>query len=161
MIRKLSIATLVAATLQIALAKADELPPSVEWGRHVAIVGGCNDCHTAGYAESNGKLDPLVALTGSPVGFRGPWGTTYPANLRAVAAGLDQEGFVTHLKSLQSRPPMPSFNLKEMEDRDLASLFLYIRSLGEPGLAAPNYVAPEEEPRTPYIVFAPPTMPKG
>ena len=47
---------------KIALVKAEELPPSAEWGRHVAIVGGCNDCHRAGYAESNGKLDPSVAF---------------------------------------------------------------------------------------------------
>lgn len=160
MIRMLTAAALAAATLHVALAKAEDVAPSAERGRHVAIVGGCNDCHTAGYAESNGRLDASIALTGSPLGFRGPWGTTYPTNLRIVAAGLDQDGFVAHLKSLQSRPPMPWFNLKEMEDRDLASLFLYIRGLGEPGSPAPDYVAPDDEPRTPYIVFAPPTMPK-
>ena len=140
---------------------AEDVAPSAAWGRHVAIIGGCNDCHTAGYAESNGKLDPAAALAGSPVGFRGPWGTTYPANLRLVAAKMDEAAFVDRMKHLETWPPMPFFNVREMGEGDLASLYLYIRSLGKPGDPAPDYVAPDREPVTPYIVFAPPTMPKG
>ncbi|HTG73952.1 MAG TPA: cytochrome C, partial [Terriglobia bacterium] len=27
----------------------------VERGRYIVEIGGCNDCHTAGYAEAGGK----------------------------------------------------------------------------------------------------------
>ena len=30
--------------------------PSVERGRYVAKIAGCNDCHTAGYAPSGCKV---------------------------------------------------------------------------------------------------------
>ena len=49
---------------------------SVERGLQVSIVGGCHDCHTEGYSESEGNIDPEKALRGSPVGWQGPWGTT-------------------------------------------------------------------------------------
>ena len=28
---------------------------TIERGRYVVEIGGCNDCHTAGYAEAGGK----------------------------------------------------------------------------------------------------------
>ncbi|WAJ27362.1 cytochrome C [Antarcticirhabdus aurantiaca] len=133
--------------------------PSVEWGRHVAIMAGCHDCHTAGYAESEGRIDPAAALTGSPVGFQGPWGTTYPSNLRLFAAEYDEDQFVDRMRQLRSRPPMPWFNLAAFDERDLRSLHRYILSLGEPGRPAPAYVPPNEDPTSPYVVFAPPIMP--
>ena len=37
----------------------------------------------------------------------------------------------------------------------------YIVSLGEPGDAVPEFLPPGQEPKTPYIVIAPPIMPKG
>jgi hypothetical protein len=67
---------------------------SVERGLKVSIVGGCHDCHTDGYRESEGKIDLDKALKGSGVGWRGPWGTTYAGNLRLVANRLSEGGFV-------------------------------------------------------------------
>ena len=54
----------------------------VERGRYLAIIGGCNDCHTDGYLQAEGDVPEDRWLLGSPVGWRGPWGTTYPPNLR-------------------------------------------------------------------------------
>ncbi|NDV87519.1 cytochrome C [Aurantimonas aggregata] len=157
------IVTLAAACAALTALPAfgDDAVPSAERGHVVAVVSGCHDCHSAGYPESGGILDPATALAGSGVGFRGPWGTTYPSNLRLVAAERDEAGFVKHLSTLKTLPPMPYFNLHAMPETDIRSLFLYIRSLGEPGEPAPAYVPPGEEPTTPYIVFAPPTMPAG
>ena len=152
----LSILLLVAAP---PFAAADAPSPSVELGRHVAVTSGCNDCHTPGYPESGGKLDPAVALIGSPVGFRGPWGTTYPSNLRRTIAGLDEDHWVTFAKSFETRPPMPWFNVQEMTKPELRSLYLYVKSLGALGDAAPDYVPPDRQPQTPFVVFAPPQMP--
>ncbi len=59
--------------------KAD---PQVERGRYLIQIAGCNDCHTANYAPSGGKVPEKEWLTGDALGWRGPWGTTYPTNLR-------------------------------------------------------------------------------
>ena len=61
-------AILVLATSLCTAATAADTP-SVEFGKHISIVGGCHDCHTVGYAESGGKIDPDKALKGNPVGF--------------------------------------------------------------------------------------------
>src|SRR5215203_3520051 len=50
-------------------------------GEYLTIVGGCNDCHTQGWAETQGKIPPADRLAGFNVGFRGPWGTSYGKNL--------------------------------------------------------------------------------
>ena len=47
-------------------------------GRYLVQIGGCNDCHTPGYAMSGGKVPEKQWLTGDAVGWNGPWGTTYP-----------------------------------------------------------------------------------
>jgi mono/diheme cytochrome c family protein len=59
--------------------KAD---PQVERGRYLIKIGGCNDCHTAGYAPAGGKVPESQWLTGDALCWRGPWGTTYATNLR-------------------------------------------------------------------------------
>lgn len=75
-------------------AAADEV--SVEEGLRMAIVGGCHDCHTDGFAVSGGQIDPENALRGSAVGFQGPWGTTYPANLRITLSKMGEDAFVDY-----------------------------------------------------------------
>src|SRR4051794_1557083 len=50
-------------------------------GRYLIKIAGCNDCHSPGGMEN--KLGPESDwLTGSPLGFNGPWGTSYAPNLR-------------------------------------------------------------------------------
>ena len=74
----------IAATAQYALAQAPKLveQKSLDRGRYLVKIAGCNDCHTTGYAEAGGKIPEKQWLTGDQLGFRGPWGTTYPINLR-------------------------------------------------------------------------------
>jgi mono/diheme cytochrome c family protein len=139
---------------------AQEGEVSVERGEHIAIIGGCHDCHTAGYTANNGAFDPNDALKGDALGFQGPWGTTYPANLRLIAAEKTEDEWVEYLKALETRPPMPWFNVRHFAESDMRSLHQYILSLGEPGEPAPEFVPPGETPKTPYIVFAPPIMPE-
>jgi len=56
---------------------------------------------------------------------------------------------------------MPFYNVHAMDESDVRSLYQYIVSLGEAGAPAPAFVPPGEEPKTPYIIVAPPVMPKG
>lgn len=129
----------------------------IERGRYLVKIAGCNDCHTAGYAMSGGKVPEAQWLTGDSLGWRGPWGTTYAVNLRLYLAGMTEAQWVQRAKTLETRPPMPWFALRDMSEPDLKALYRYVRSLGAGGEPAPAYVAAGSEPRTPYVLFpAPP-----
>ncbi|MBE1709047.1 MULTISPECIES: hypothetical protein [Mesorhizobium] len=140
------------------LLAADEV--SVERGLYISIIGGCHFCHTEGYREAEGKIDPDKALKGSSIGWQGPWGTNYAANLRDTAMGFNEDKWVDHLKNKVNLPPMPWYQVQAMSDSDLRSIYLYIKSLGPPGELAPFYREPGKEPRTPYVILEPPQTPK-
>lgn len=130
---------------------------SIERGRYVATIAGCNDCHTPQYALNGGKTPEKEWLTGDTLGWRGPWGTTYATNLRLYFAGISEDEWVKRAKTLTARPPMPWFNVRAMTENDQRSLYRYVRSLGAGGQPAPSYVPPDREPSGPTVVFpAPP-----
>jgi mono/diheme cytochrome c family protein len=133
---------------------------SVDYGKTISIIGGCHDCHTADYGQKGGVINPDTALKGNPVGYQGPWGTTYAINLRILADGMSEDDWVKHLKTFTARPPMPFYNVHALDETQMRSLHMYIASLGAPGDPAPDYVPPGQEPKTPYSVFAPPIIPK-
>lgn len=140
------------SALFVAVAYADD--DAVERGRYLVATSGCNDCHTPGYPESGGNIPVSEWLTGVPVGFTGPWGTSYPANLRKTAANTDETQFIARARS-QLLPPMPWFSLREMTDEDVAAIYRFIRSLGPAGEDMPAYVPPGEKVNTPYFYFVP------
>ncbi len=129
-------------------------PAQVARGKYLVTIGGCNDCHTAGYLQNDARVPESQWLLGQAVGYQGPWGTTYPANLRLVMSRLSEDQWVLHARA-QRLPPMPWFNLAKMTDDDLKAIYAYVRSLGAPGVAAPAYVAPGGKVSTPYFVFVP------
>ncbi len=136
-------------------AKADA--SSLARGKYLVLITGCNDCHTAGYAPSNGKVPEKDWLTGDRLGWRGPWGTTYGVNLRQYMQTLTEAQWVTAAKALQTRPPMPWQNVRAMTPQDLRAIYRYIRHLGPAGEAAPAYLPPDKEPPPPFVAFpAPP-----
>jgi mono/diheme cytochrome c family protein len=128
----------------------------IERGRYLSKIGGCNDCHTAGYLLEEGHIPEADWLLGDTFGWRGPWGTTYASNLRLLIGALSEEQWLTLAKNLRTRPPMPWFTLNEMADEDLRALYAYIRSLGSVGGPAPAYVPPDREPPPPYALFPSP-----
>lgn len=127
----------------------------VEAGRYIAIIGGCNDCHTAGYLESEGNVPEEDWLTGSVVGWRGPWGTTYPSNLRLLVQEKTEDEFVTMLRTRKALPPMPWTNVNQMHQDDVRALYRYFRRLGPKGSKTPTAVPPDREPETPYLMLEP------
>jgi mono/diheme cytochrome c family protein len=133
-----------------------KLSAEAERGRYLVQIAGCNDCHTEGYAVTNGKIEESKWLTGDALGWRGPWGTTYSANLRLTAASTSAEEFVVLSRS-PLRPPMPFFNLRAMTDADVKAIYAYLRHLGPAGKPAPAYVPPDKTPAGPFVLFpAPP-----
>jgi mono/diheme cytochrome c family protein len=141
-----------AATAPAAFAPraADEL---VARGRYIVKIGGCNDCHTPGYAMSGGKVAEETWLTGDTLGYRGPWGTTYPANLRRYMANLTEDEWVKVAGMMETRPPMPWFTLRDMDERDLRAVYRYVRSLPVTGGPAPDYMPPDREPPLPVFML--------
>jgi len=118
--------------------------PSVDFGKHVSIVGGCHDCHTVGYAQS-GQIDPDKALKGNPVGYEGPWGTNFAKNLRLVVANMSEDDWVNFAKTFTAPPPMPWFNVHELTEVESRSLYEYIKSLpGDNGQEAPADIPPKK-----------------
>ena len=130
----------------------------LERGRYLVMIGGCNDCHTDGYAPSGGNVPERDWLLGSgPLGFRGPWGTTYAPNLRVTASTMTEAEWVKYAKSLKTRPPMPWFNVNAMTEADSRAMYRFIGSLGAVGRPAQAYVSPDTQPNPPYIQWpAPP-----
>jgi len=128
-------------------------------GRYLVATSGCNDCHTPHYPESGGKVPQKNWLVGSPVGFQGPWGTTYPANLRLMMHKMTEKEWMEVARK-PLRPPMPWFNLREMSDTDLRAIYAFIHNLGPAGEPAPTYAAPGVVVNTPYIDFVPKNLPQ-
>lgn len=131
---------------------------SIERGRYIARIGGCNDCHTPDYATSGGKVDEKDWLVGDKLGWQGPWGTTYPANLRLVLSRMSEDDWVRVAKSAQYRPPMPWFALHDMTEADLRAFHRFVRHLGTAGEPAPAYLPPGQAANGPVIAF--PSPPK-
>jgi hypothetical protein len=129
---------------------------SSERGRYLVLMGGCNDCHTAGYAMPGAAAVPESQwLMGTSLGWRGPWGTTYGTNLRLSVAGADEQTWVATMRARNLFPPMPWGSLHAMTDADLRSTYRYIKGLGPTGEPAPAYVLPGLEPKTPYVDMIP------
>ena len=105
-----------------------------------------------GYVVSGGKVDEAAWLTGDGLGWRGPWGTTYAANLRLGVKNMTADQFMMLARS-PLRPPMPWFNLRDMEDSDVTAIYAYLKHLGPAGEPAPAYVPPDKSPAGPFVKF--------
>jgi mono/diheme cytochrome c family protein len=159
-IRSVALAALLSAAGLPALAtqaatsqQPDRARSSVERGRYLMQTAGCNDCHTAGYTQAAGKVAESDWLTGDTLGWSGPWGTTYPTNLRRYFASLSEAQWLVRARSMEPRPPMPWFNLRAMSDDDLRALFRYVKSAGPAGQPAPTYLPPGAAPSGPVVRF--------
>lgn len=98
-----------------------------EWGEHLVIIGGCDDCHSPKMMTDHGpEVNPDLRLSGNPAGspdpvvdrakfeqlgqfaaggnmtaFVGPWGVSYAANLTPHETGIgswSREQFFTAIR---------------------------------------------------------------
>lgn len=106
-------------------------------GEYLATISGCGDCHTPG--TFYGAPDFNRKLSGSELGWQGPWGVTYASNLtpdletgigtwtdaeieRALRSGVKKDG-------TPIGPPMPWPSFAQITPDDMAALIAYMRSL--------------------------------
>jgi hypothetical protein len=138
----------------------------VEYGEHLVTICGCNDCHTPKKMGAHGpELDSSLMLSGHPsqmpapdvnikeneskgiictndlTAWRGPWGTSFTANLTPDATGIgnwDEETFFRAIrlgkyKGIESGrsllPPMPWEMYRHMTDNELKAVFAYLQSI--------------------------------
>ena len=130
----------------------------IRHGRYLIQIGGCNDCHTAGFMQNPGQVAESEWLTGNATGWHGAWGTTYPANLRLLVQQMDEAAWLARARQ-PMRPPMPSYSLEKMSDADLKAIYRYLKSLGPKGEPAPAYVPPGGRVATPYLDLTPQNLP--
>lgn len=140
-----------AAPLEVAADPGAAAHELIVRGEYLIRTTGCNDCHTPGYAEQQGEVDRSQWLTGSPLGYKGPWGTTYAANLRLKLADMDEAQWLDYSAKLRTRPIMPDFNVRAMSQGDRRAIFRFIKSLGPGGAPAPAYLPPGQDPPPPYF----------
>jgi hypothetical protein len=120
-------------------------------GRHMVILGGCNFCHTVGWSDTFGKVPEKDWLEGNPVGWYGPWGTSYPINLRLFVPALSETTWVQFARAMRPRPPMPWYDVNQFSDGELRAIYTFLKYLGRAGVAAPADLDPGQIPTTAYI----------
>lgn len=123
----------------------------VSRGKYLIKIGGCNDCHTPGYAVNGGAIAEDKWLIGDSLGFRGPWGTTYASNLRKYFSNLTEDEWVTKAKFLRTRPNMPWWIVNAMTEDDSRAVYKYVTSLQLVVNYVPTYVPPSDMPKMPYV----------
>ena len=129
---------------------------AVARGRYLVAFGGCNDCHTPGWREADGKVPIKAWMIGTSVGFRGPWGTVYPANVRQRFQEISEQQWLDMVRTRGGHPPMTWENLRGLSPADQHAIYAFIRSLGPGGKDSLDTVPREKEPTTPYFTLVTP-----
>lgn len=137
----------------------------IERGRYLVQVTSCGDCHTPG--TFYGTPDPARALSGSEIGWKGPWGVSYAANITPdLDTGIGYWTEAELAKTLRSglRPdgsallaPMPVASTMMLSEADATAIATYLLSLKPVSHEVPKALKPGVEPKGPVIEFpAPP-----
>jgi len=133
-------------------------------GRQISWSSGCIDCHTPG--TFYGTPDTTRLMSGSELGWEGPWGVTYPRNLTpdpetGIASWTVQN--IVDAVRLGHRPdqspilpPMPWPAYSQMSDDDVYALATYLKSLPPVKHRAPDRIPPGVAATGARLTFPPP-----
>ena len=146
-------------------ATATPKPDPVVRGRYLVTIMSCNDCHTPGYLY--GAPDTSRRLSGSELGWIGPWGVVRARNLTPdMETGIGSwtiEQIVTALRTgntpdgSQLAPIMPWMNYADILDQDDAvAIASYLKSL--PPIVHKNLdrIPPGQKPTGALVTMSPP-----
>jgi mono/diheme cytochrome c family protein len=136
----------------------------VERGRYLVTVMGCGDCHTPG--TFYGAADHARMLSGSELGWRGPWGVTFARNLTPdQETGLGYWSEDEIVKAFRSGvkndgspvlPPMPWQDFAALTDADAHAIAAYLMSLPPVKHKVPDLLPPGKPYTGAVIEFPPP-----
>ena len=140
-----------AAAKAPAASKADQAK-KIERGEYLVTVMGCGDCHTPGTLY--GAPDHERMLSGSELGWRGPWGLTYSRNLTPdLETGIgywSEDEIVNAIRAGMSadrgvlQPPMPWRDFARLTDEDAYAIAAYLKSLKPIKHAVPDRLGPDQ-----------------
>ena len=159
-----SLANLSCAMKEQDKAVAAKSDPVVR-GRYLVTIMSCNDCHTPGYFY--GAPDTTRLLSGSDLGWVGPWGVVHARNLTPDSAtGIGtwtSEQIVHALRSgntpdgSQLAPIMPWMNYASILDQDDAmAIAAYLKSLPPVTHKNLDRIPPDQKPTGALVRFPPP-----
>jgi mono/diheme cytochrome c family protein len=133
-------------------------------GRYLVSVVGCGDCHTPGTLY--GLPDTTRLLSGSELGWEGPWGLSYPRNLtpdEETGIGTwSEEDIVQTLRTGKRKdgspllPPMPWPDIAMMSDEDLHAVAVYLKSIPAVKHKMPPALPPTAKHTGPRLTMPPP-----
>jgi cytochrome c553 len=156
-----AVAAITVTSTAIANVRTQDAKPSVQAsspeaaGEYLMTVASCHDCHTAGWVEKKGNVPREDQLTGNPVGYYGPWGTTYGKNLRQVVVSHTEDEWVDILRTAdhgQGNLPMPWHDASKFSEQDLRALYKYAKSLGPKPVRLPRATKAGVKPTTGYYI---------
>ena len=158
----------VVACKQATIRKTANVPLTdtalINQGKYLVSVSGCNDCHTSKVMTDQGPaLDSNLYLAGHPAALglppadavKGPWGTSFAANLTPDSTGIgmwteaqfirafqhgDAKGIAGNRKLL---PPMPWQVYQQMKPEDVRAIFAYLKSIPPVKNVVPEPIAPQ------------------
>lgn len=119
----------------VASVKAPSKTDKVAYGKYLADIGHCMECHTP--RDDKGALVNAKLGAGGQV-FKGPWGASVSRNLTAHPTGLKGWSDADIAKAIRTgvsregqpyRPPMAFPFYKGISDEDMGALIAYLRSL--------------------------------
>ena len=137
----------------------------VERGAYLVHIMGCGDCHTPGTFYGSPDMERM--LSGSEMGWQGPTGIVFAANLTPdMANGLGEWSDEEIIKAIrtgnrpdgrQLAPIMPWMDFSVLTDEDAAAIVAYLRSLKAVAHAVPNPVPLGQKYDGPVLAFPPPS----
>lgn len=151
---------LLAAAGAAASGASSEQTALIARGRYLVAFGACNECHTPGWRETDGNVPVTKWMIGSSIGFRGPWGTVYPANVRQRFYQVSEGQWLAMVSTRAGHPPMTWQDLRALTVRDRRAIYAFVRSLGPAGPPSIPSVPAEREPTTPYATIVTPAPTK-
>jgi mono/diheme cytochrome c family protein len=151
------------AAAQSAPRKAD--PMLITKGRYLVQIMSCGDCHTPG--QSYGEPDSARAFAGSELGWKGPWGVRYAANLTPdLDTGIGYWTAAELATTLRTgkRPdgraigsPMPMANIMQLTPDDADAIAAFLLSLRPVRHEVPMALRPGVEAKGPVLEFPAPS----
>jgi mono/diheme cytochrome c family protein len=137
-----------------------------EAGKYIiGWLGNCNDCHTPGWGTRpyEGRVPLANWLMGGEKSTLAA-GVTFSANLRLVPGKATVNEFISWFRTRQN-PRMPWDYFRDLNDKDLTSVYDFLKQLGPKGEAATPYATstpkPTADPAAPTADAAVPTATKA
>ncbi len=94
-------------------------------------------------------------MTGSTLGYRGPWGTSYPTNVRQEFQRISENDWLFMVRTRAGHWPMIWHDLRNLTTQDQRAVYRFVRSLGPRGVEVPADLPPGIEPKTLYVWVVP------